>query len=235
MPARFAKAEQLWVACFIFTYTFLLLNAKLGPSGTFWLFAVICVAGFIYIFAKLPETKSKSLEGTGGLTGFVMKDGQQPRAKLEVAGRCFHVLLFDAEQLCRGLKHHAVNPLFRQLHGIQADVADLVALLLHRDVKPILLLHGVALALVIAGGVSLVGLLPGGVVERFTDDHSTGCAGSGHEWVAIGEFVTEVSAACAEGRVACGTRGGATGKPSGDEDEREEFGGVADVFRFHVT
>lgn len=133
------------------------------------------------------------------------------------------------------MKRHPVNPLFRQLHGIQADVADLVALLLHRDVEPILLLYGVALAFVVAGGVSLVGLLLGGVVERFTDDHSTGCAGCGHEWVAIGEFVTEVSAARAEGHVADGARGGATGKQSGDEDEREEFGGVADVFRFHVA
>ena len=47
--------------------------------------------------------------------------------------------------------------------------------------------------------------------------------------------MAEISAACAEGRVADGARGGATGKQSGDEDEREEFGGVADVFRFHVA
>jgi len=52
----------LWIACFILTYTFPILNAKLGPSGTFWLYAVICVAGFIFIFGKLPETKGKSLE-----------------------------------------------------------------------------------------------------------------------------------------------------------------------------
>jgi len=38
------------------------LNAKLGPAGTFWLYAAICVAGFIYIFVELPETKNKSLE-----------------------------------------------------------------------------------------------------------------------------------------------------------------------------
>lgn len=52
----------LWIACFILTYTFPILNTKLGSAGTFWLYAVICVAGFIYIFAKLPETKGKSLE-----------------------------------------------------------------------------------------------------------------------------------------------------------------------------
>jgi SP family sugar porter-like MFS transporter len=44
------------------TYTFPLLNKVLGPDGTFWLYAVICVLGFIFIFFRLPETKNKSLE-----------------------------------------------------------------------------------------------------------------------------------------------------------------------------
>jgi len=52
----------LWLACFLLTYTFPLLNAKLGAAGTFWLYAGICVAGFVFIFFKLPETKNKSLE-----------------------------------------------------------------------------------------------------------------------------------------------------------------------------
>jgi sugar porter (SP) family MFS transporter len=52
----------LWMACFILTYTFPLLNGLLGAAGTFWLYAVICVLGFIFIKSKLPETKGKSLE-----------------------------------------------------------------------------------------------------------------------------------------------------------------------------
>lgn len=52
----------LWIACFILTYTFPMLNAQLGAAGTFWLYAVICVAGFLFILAKLPETKGKPLE-----------------------------------------------------------------------------------------------------------------------------------------------------------------------------
>jgi len=52
----------LWVACFILTYTFPLLNKTLGAAGTFWLYAGICLAGFIFILLKLPETKGKSLE-----------------------------------------------------------------------------------------------------------------------------------------------------------------------------
>ena len=54
--------SALWVASFVLTYTFPLLNAKLHASGTFWLYALICAAGFFFILKKLPETKGKSLE-----------------------------------------------------------------------------------------------------------------------------------------------------------------------------
>jgi len=30
--------------------------------GTFWLYAGICILGFIFIVKRLPETKGKSLE-----------------------------------------------------------------------------------------------------------------------------------------------------------------------------
>ena len=53
---------SLWIACFILTYTFPLLNQGFGVSGTFWLYAVICFLGFLFILSKLPETKGKSLE-----------------------------------------------------------------------------------------------------------------------------------------------------------------------------
>jgi MFS family permease len=52
----------LWVACFILTYTFPILNKLLHASGTFWLYAFICMTGFLFIMKKLPETKGKSLE-----------------------------------------------------------------------------------------------------------------------------------------------------------------------------
>jgi sugar porter (SP) family MFS transporter len=52
----------LWIACFILTYTFPLLNASLGAAGTFWVYAAICLLGFVFILIKLPETKGKSLE-----------------------------------------------------------------------------------------------------------------------------------------------------------------------------
>ncbi len=52
----------LWSASFILIYTFPLLNKTLNASGTFWLYAFICVAGFTFIYRRLPETKGISLE-----------------------------------------------------------------------------------------------------------------------------------------------------------------------------
>jgi len=52
----------LWSACFVLTYTFPILNKLLNASGTFWLYAFICLSGFLFILKKLPETKGKSLE-----------------------------------------------------------------------------------------------------------------------------------------------------------------------------
>jgi sugar porter (SP) family MFS transporter len=60
--AMSVAVTALWIACFILTYAFPILNAQLGPSRTFWLYAAICVVGCIYIFLSLPETKNKSLE-----------------------------------------------------------------------------------------------------------------------------------------------------------------------------
>ena len=52
----------LWTACFLLTYTFPLLNASLGAAGTFWTYAAICLAGLLFLYLRLPETKGKTLE-----------------------------------------------------------------------------------------------------------------------------------------------------------------------------
>ncbi len=52
----------LWAACFVLTYTFPLLNASLGSSGTFWIFASICLVGLFFVFRTLPETRGRTLE-----------------------------------------------------------------------------------------------------------------------------------------------------------------------------
>jgi sugar porter (SP) family MFS transporter len=60
--AMAVAVSALWIACFLLIFTFPSLNAILGPAGSFWLYAVICVIGFIFIKFKLPETKGKTLE-----------------------------------------------------------------------------------------------------------------------------------------------------------------------------
>jgi len=60
--AMAVAVSSLWIACFLLTYTFPMLNAHLGSARTFWLYGAICVAGFVFVFFKLPETKGKTLE-----------------------------------------------------------------------------------------------------------------------------------------------------------------------------
>lgn len=60
--AMAVATTALWAASFLLTYTFPLLNKALQAGGTFWLYALICLAGFYFIRKKLPETKGKSLE-----------------------------------------------------------------------------------------------------------------------------------------------------------------------------
>ncbi len=57
-----ASVCALWTGCFTLTYSFPRLNAWLGAAGTYWLYAAICLGGFFYTRAKLPETKGKTLE-----------------------------------------------------------------------------------------------------------------------------------------------------------------------------
>ncbi|TWI69707.1 SP family sugar porter-like MFS transporter [Pseudoduganella lurida] len=52
----------LWAACFLLTYTFPLINKAMGTGATFWMYAVICAAGFVFVLRHLPETQGRTLE-----------------------------------------------------------------------------------------------------------------------------------------------------------------------------
>ena len=77
--------SALWIACFILTFLFPILTdklglaltaarsfadasqqaaaaARMGMAGTFWIYAAVCVAGFVFILLRVPETKGKTLE-----------------------------------------------------------------------------------------------------------------------------------------------------------------------------
>ena len=55
-------AVCLWVASFVLTYTFPILNALAGASGTFFIYCVICLIAFVFILKNVPETKGRALE-----------------------------------------------------------------------------------------------------------------------------------------------------------------------------
>jgi sugar porter (SP) family MFS transporter len=55
-------ATAHWVANFILTYTFPTVNKQLGMAGVFWLFATVCVVGFLVVRRVLPETRGRTLE-----------------------------------------------------------------------------------------------------------------------------------------------------------------------------
>jgi len=52
----------LWMACYTLTLTFPIMMENFSGSLTFWIYAAICLMGFIFIKFKVPETKGKSLE-----------------------------------------------------------------------------------------------------------------------------------------------------------------------------
>ena len=73
-----------WGAAFIVSATFLSLIDWIGEVATFLLFAVMCVAAFVWIKAKVPETKGKSLEEIQDMWAEHDQDRSAPKAPLEV-------------------------------------------------------------------------------------------------------------------------------------------------------
>jgi SP family xylose:H+ symportor-like MFS transporter len=60
------SVSALWIASFLLTYTFPMIHESFGPANTFWLYAGICLLGFLFILARVPETKGKTLEQIEG-------------------------------------------------------------------------------------------------------------------------------------------------------------------------
>jgi SP family xylose:H+ symportor-like MFS transporter len=53
---------SLWGAYFILVFTFPILAKQLGAYGPFYLYAVICFLGFLFVLRKVKETKGQTLE-----------------------------------------------------------------------------------------------------------------------------------------------------------------------------
>ena len=54
--------SSLWISCFLVTFTFPFIISAVGLAGGFWLYAAICLAGLMFVFRRVPETKGRSLE-----------------------------------------------------------------------------------------------------------------------------------------------------------------------------
>lgn len=52
----------LWIANTMLAFFFPMVNKQIDAHGSFWLFAGICIAGFLFIRSRVTETKGKSLE-----------------------------------------------------------------------------------------------------------------------------------------------------------------------------
>lgn len=53
---------SLWGAYFILVFTFPILAEELGTFGPFYLYAIICFLGFLFVKSKVKETKGRTLE-----------------------------------------------------------------------------------------------------------------------------------------------------------------------------
>ena len=54
--------SALWLASFVLTYTFPLLNRAMGTGGIFRTYGAVCLVGWAIVFFFVPETKGRSLE-----------------------------------------------------------------------------------------------------------------------------------------------------------------------------
>jgi MFS transporter, SP family, xylose:H+ symportor len=57
--------SALWIASFLLTYTFPLLNKVEGTAGIFLTYGVICLFGFVFVAGFVSETKGRTLEQIG--------------------------------------------------------------------------------------------------------------------------------------------------------------------------
>ncbi len=61
----FATAVN-WGAAFLVSEFFLSLVKAIGIASTFWLFAIFCAFGLVWVYLRVPETKGRSLEQIEG-------------------------------------------------------------------------------------------------------------------------------------------------------------------------
>ena len=57
-----AAVSALWIASFALTYSFPILDRRLGSAGVFFGYGIVCILGCFMVTAWVPETKGRTLE-----------------------------------------------------------------------------------------------------------------------------------------------------------------------------
>lgn len=57
-----ATVSSLWIASFLLTYSFPILNRSIGTAGIFFGYGMICLLGCVLVAVFVPETKGRTLE-----------------------------------------------------------------------------------------------------------------------------------------------------------------------------
>jgi SP family arabinose:H+ symporter-like MFS transporter len=60
--AASVAALAVWVSCFLVAQTFPVLDRRLGSAATFAGYAAVSLLSFVFVLARVPETRGKSLE-----------------------------------------------------------------------------------------------------------------------------------------------------------------------------
>lgn len=57
-----AAVSALWISSFALTYSFPFIVRSMGSAGSFFVYGTICIAGAVFVFFCVPETKGRTLE-----------------------------------------------------------------------------------------------------------------------------------------------------------------------------
>lgn len=81
--ARIASLSTVinWGTSFVVTKFFESIQNALGIWWCYWIFAIVCAVGFVFVFLLLPETKGKSVEEIENYFGVPREDNSEKKSK----------------------------------------------------------------------------------------------------------------------------------------------------------